>query len=78
MDNIFVVALVVAIIYLICKFLEMRFILKETRPLKILIRETLVVYFSVVLGNFIMEQMKNGKKLVGGKVTNAFLGKPDF
>ena len=78
MDNIFIVALVVAIIYLICKFLEMRFILKENRPLKVLIRDTLVVYFSVVLGNFIMEQMENGKKLTGGKATGAFLGSPDF
>ncbi len=72
------IALVISIVYLICKFLEMRFILKENKPLKVLIRDTLVVYFSVVLGNFIMEQMDNGKKLTGGKATGAFLGNPDF
>ena len=36
----------------------MRFVEKEAKPLKLLIRDTLVVYISVIFGNFIIEQLK--------------------
>ena len=57
MDNIFVTAAVISIIFFIAKFIEMRFIEKENKPLKLLIRDSLVVYFSVVCGYFILEQL---------------------
>ena len=41
----FITALVIAAVFLLFKFLEMRFILKENKPLKNLLKETLVVYF---------------------------------
>jgi len=56
MTNIFLVAGIISIIYLIAKFIEMRFIDKESKPLKILIRDSLVVYFSVIVGHFVIEQ----------------------
>jgi hypothetical protein len=58
MNNIFIIAIVIAIIYLIGKFIEMRFILKENKPFSLLFRDTLLVYFSVVIGYFILEQIK--------------------
>jgi hypothetical protein len=45
MNNIFVTAAVISIIFLITKFLEMRFVEKESKPLKLLIRDALIVYF---------------------------------
>jgi len=57
MDNIFIIAAIISIIYLIVKFLEMRIIEKENKPLKLLIRDSLLVYFSVVLGYFIISQI---------------------
>jgi TctA family transporter len=57
MSNIFVIAAVVSIVFLIAKFIEMRFVEKENKPLKILIRDALVVYFSVVSGYFILSQL---------------------
>lgn len=57
MDNIFLVAGIISFIYLIAKFIEMRFIDKESKPLKVLIRDSLVVYFSVIVGNFVIEQV---------------------
>jgi hypothetical protein len=57
MDNIFVIAGIIAVIFFIVKFLEMRFVDKESKPLKFLVRDTLVVYVSVVAGNFIYEQV---------------------
>ena len=56
MDNIFINAAVISIVFLISKFVEMRFIDKESKPLKLLIRDTLLVYFSVVSGYFILTQ----------------------
>jgi hypothetical protein len=52
------IAGVIAVIYLIAKFIEMRFVEKENKPLKLLIRDTLLVYFSVIVGHFILEQLK--------------------
>jgi hypothetical protein len=57
MDNIFFVAGIISIIFFITKFLEMRFIEKESKPLKYLVRDTLVVYISVITGHFIVEQL---------------------
>lgn len=36
----------------------MRFVDKENKPLKLLIRDTVLVYFSVILGYFIIDQLK--------------------
>lgn len=58
MNNIFLVAGIISVIFFIAKFLEMRYIDNEPRPLKLLIRDALVVYISVVLGSFIMDQLK--------------------
>jgi len=57
MDNIFLVAGIISVIFFVVKFLEMQYIEKESKPLKVLIRDTLVVYVSVVLGSFILEQL---------------------
>jgi len=58
MDNIFLVAGIISVIYFIAKFLEMRYIDQEPKPLKFLIRDSLLVYVSVVTGSFIIDQLK--------------------
>ena len=57
MENKFFIASIISITYLIFKFIEMRFVEKENKPLKVLLRDTLLVYFSVVSGLFIFEQV---------------------
>ena len=57
MDNVFVVSGIISFVFLIIKFIEMRFLDKENKPVKLLIRDTLVVYFSVIVGYFILEQL---------------------
>ena len=57
MDNIFLVAGIISVIFFIVKFLEMQYIEKESKPLKVLIKDTLVVYVSVIFGIFILEQL---------------------
>jgi hypothetical protein len=58
MENIFLIAAIVAVIFLIAKFIEMRFIEKENKPLKFLIRDSLIVYISVISGFFIVTQLE--------------------
>ena len=58
MDNIFLIAALISGIFFVAKFLEMRYVDNEPKPLKLLIRDTLVVYISVVLGYFIVDQLK--------------------
>jgi hypothetical protein len=58
MDNIFLVAGIISVIFFISKFLEMRYIDQEPKPLKILVRDSLLVYVSVITGSFILDQLK--------------------
>jgi hypothetical protein len=76
MDNIFVIAGIISVIFLIIKFIEMRFVDKESKPLKLLIRDTIVVFFSVISGNFIMEQLS--PVMQKGGVTPVFTDNPEF
>jgi len=80
MDNIFIIATIISVIYFIVKFIEMRYLEKESRPLKHLIRDALVVYFSVICGYFILQQVKpmiqEGGN--GSTVTPVFTDNPEF
>ena len=76
MDNIFVVAAVISAIFLISKFIEMRFVDKESKPLKLLIRDTVIVFFSVISGNFIIEQLS--PVMQKGGITPVFTDNPEF
>jgi hypothetical protein len=44
--------------YFILNFVEMIFIEKENKPLKYLIRDSLLVYFSVITGDFVTKQIE--------------------
>ena len=46
----------ISIIYLIVKFLEMRFVSKENKPLKILVLDALIVFVASMITSFIFEQ----------------------
>jgi hypothetical protein len=86
MDNIFIFAGIISVIFLIVKFLEMRFIEKENKPLKFLIRDTLLVYFSVIIGYYLVEQISpviknmDGGSVMGGSTGNqaVFTDQPGF
>lgn len=46
----------ISIIYLIIKFLEMRFVSKENKPLKKLVLDALIVFVASIITSFIFEQ----------------------
>ena len=75
-NSIYLIGFAVSTAYLIFKFIEMRFILKENKPLKILFRDTLTVYLSVVLGNFVTTQII--PETLQDSVPKVFTNQPDF
>ena len=80
MDNIFLIAGIISVIFFIAKFLEMRYIEKESKPLKFMIRDSLLVYVSVVSGYFIVNQLDPVIKDVAHMPANplAFTDNPPF
>jgi len=81
MNNIFIISFVISIIFTIIKIIEMKFIESEyKKPLKYLIRDSLLVYFSVIAGDFILEQVSPSiQKITNTNTTpNAFLSDPIF
>ena len=80
MTNTFLIAGIVAGIYFIIKFIEMRVVDKESKPLKLLIRDSLVVYISVVVGDFVVDQLQ--PFITGENVLNnapaVFIDNPAF
>jgi hypothetical protein len=56
----------------------MRFIEKESKPMKLLIRDTLLVYFSVIAGHFLLKQINPIMHSVGGSTPQVFTDNPGF
>jgi len=77
MNNMFMNAGIIAVVYSLIKFVEMRMILKESRPVKELLRDSIIVYISTIAGMFIIDQM-GSITTMGKKSTNVFVGNPEF
>ena len=78
MENIFLNAGIIAIIYFLFKFAEMRVILKEPKPVKDLAKDTLIVYLSVLVGIYVIDQIMPGEISSKGKIIGAFTDAPAF
>lgn len=79
MDIHFKLAFVISLVYLVTKFLEMRFVMKKNKDMKVLFRDSLLVYFSVVVGEFMMHQLTPMSEMMsGGNATKAFTNAPNF
>lgn len=78
MDNIFLLAGVISVIFCIAKFVEMRFSEEESKPLKLMLRDALLVYMCVVVGFYLLEQIKPFPGNVGGQSTQVFMDNPEF
>ena len=76
MDNIYLVALSVSFVFFILKLFEIRFILKEKVNIKQLLIDTFILYFSVIIGFFVMDQFADKSK----NLTQApvFIDNPKF
>jgi hypothetical protein len=67
--NIFITASVISVLFFIIKMSEIKMILKEDIDLKMVLKDTLIVFFSVVTGTLLIDQLKpmiyeNAEKLI--------------
>ena len=69
-------AIVIAIVYFIVKFAEIKFINKENRPIKFLLRDTVVVFVAGITGMYIIDYFN--VETIKAAATSAFTGNPDF
>jgi hypothetical protein len=76
-QSIFIIAGMISLVYLVIKYLEMKFIVKEQKPMKIMIRDTIIVYLSVISGNFVLEQF-GGVEQVVSNPPEIFTNEPEF
>jgi hypothetical protein len=76
--DIFVTAFIISVIFFVIKFIEMRFIERENKPLKFLIRDSLIVYVSVIAGHFVLQQISPVIQSGMGENPQVFTDNPDF
>lgn len=74
MDNYLVGGGLIALVYAVIKFIELKWIKKEKPVPAVLIRETLIVYISSIVGLFGVDKIQ----ITGSVPTGAFTSKPDF
>ena len=79
MSNLVMTSSIISVIYFLIKFFEMRFILKENKPLKQLVIDSLIVFIASTSSILLLEQFNLGE-LIGNtkEVPGAFINKPDF
>ena len=68
---------IIAFIYLLLKFVEMRITKNEAKPMKELIRDTLIVYLSAIVGLYIINEFMP-KTSIMKTTTNVFTDAPGF
>jgi hypothetical protein len=84
--KIVIVGIVVSVVYFLLKFMEMRFVDPENqKPVKVLVRDSIMVCISAVLGVFVLNQFENiggiggsGGSGSGGGAPAVFVDTPGF
>lgn len=66
---------IIGALFLVFKFIEMRFITKEDIPPKQLIRDGILVFVSVLTGQYLSEQFDTA---TGSKIIEVFTDNPSF
>lgn len=78
-NNYILIAFIISIIYSIIKFIEMRFIKKENKPLKQIVIDIIIVFLSSILTLLLMDQFNINEMITNIKKTPlVFTDKPDF
>jgi hypothetical protein len=88
MDIIFIYAFLVTLLFFVAKVIEMKYIDKEMKPLKQIIRDLAVVYVSSLAGAFISSRFQTSihdffnvitkTKVLNNAEAQIFTGEPGF
>tara|TARA_B000000475_G_scaffold262609_1_gene248353 strand:- start:55 stop:288 length:234 start_codon:yes stop_codon:yes gene_type:complete len=77
MENTFTYSIIISLIYIIIKFIETKTLLKNNdKTIKHLVKDTIIVYLSSVLGLYVVQQLNPGTITI--IEPGAFTAKPDF
>lgn len=76
MEQYILYALLISVSYILIKFIEMKVVLKEFKPLKDVIRDTVIVFVSVIIGMFLYSQVTTGISMKSSP--DAFVGDANF
>jgi hypothetical protein len=74
--SMFVIGVVISVVYIIFKFIEMKYILKEKKPIKTLVRDSVIVYISVVVGYYTLTQISSD--IIVNATPEVFTDNPGF
>ena len=77
MEKYIIHAGIIAFVYLLIKFAEMRVITKEPKPLKEMMRDTVIVYLSSVVGLYIITELMPMTS-IKNETMNVFVDQPSF
>jgi hypothetical protein len=66
---------IISFLFLIVKFIEMRFLTKKNIPPKILVRDAMLVYAAVIISHYIMAQLN---KSTTKEFVEVFTDSPSF
>ena len=77
MEKYIIHAVIIAFVYLLIKFAEMRVITKEPKPLKEMMRDTVIVYLSSVVGLYIITELMPMTS-IKNETMNVFVDQPSF
>lgn len=83
MSTVLTLSLISSIIYLLFRFIDMKYINKQEMPIKLILKDSFFVFIGVYLADFFVDQISDDSsiltKSVGGSVkTPAFTGDPEF
>lgn len=88
MEKVFIISIIITSIYCLIKFLEMKFIEKDMKPIKIVVRDAIIVMFCSIVSTYIYFNIdKNvvnffnvitNNTVVEPSVTQVFTDQPGF
>jgi hypothetical protein len=76
-NNLIIFSIISSILYCIIKYLESILIKKQSIALRDLIRDSIIIFISIYVGNFILEQVYQSNTS-NVKPSTVFTDNPDF
>ena len=76
MENIFFNSLFISIIFILFKYLESKIIVKHDKPIKLIIRDGLIVFISCISSFYILPHINSN--IIEKNKPSAFVGEANF
>jgi hypothetical protein len=77
-ENSFMISILIAVCFSLLKYVEMKYVVKEMKPLKLWVRDGILVFVCSMIGFFLVDQMNQLNKQSGGSSAHIFTNAPDF